>query len=73
MFAVQDQVNYGAVGVCTITDIRRENIGGKTAEYYVLEPVFQKNATVYVPVGNTVLPMLLRTLPEIDPPKNAGF
>ena len=40
VFAIQDRVNYGAVGVCTVVDIRWERIGGSAAEYYVLEPIF---------------------------------
>ena len=62
VFAIQDRVNYGAVGVCTVVDIRREKIGGGAAEYYVLEPIFQPNATVYVPVNNAELTARMRAL-----------
>lgn len=62
MFAVKDQVNYGAVGVCTVADIRKEKIGGELTEYYVLEPVFQPHAAVYVPVNNAELTGRMRAL-----------
>ncbi|MBP3388474.1 MAG: CarD family transcriptional regulator [Clostridia bacterium] len=60
MFAVHDRVNYGAVGVCTITDIRKERMGGQWGEYYVLSPVFQNNAVIYVPMDNEKLTEKMR-------------
>ncbi|MBQ2780917.1 MAG: hypothetical protein IJF42_05090 [Clostridia bacterium] len=79
MFTVGDCLLYGAVGVCTVKEMRREKIGGQWDDYVVLEPVFQRNATVLVPMSNEKLagkmrPLLtkqemtalLATLPAVD-------
>jgi len=60
VFAVSQKVNYGATGVCTIVDIRQERMGGRLGEYYILRPVFQENATIYVPVDNEALTAKMR-------------
>ncbi len=66
MFAVSERVNYGATGVCTIIDIRRERMGGQMGEYYILRPVFQENATIYVPVDNKQLTAKMRAVLSED-------
>jgi CarD family transcriptional regulator len=79
MFTVGDNLLYGTVGVCTVKEMRREKIGGQWDDYVVLEPVFQRNATVLVPMSNEKLagkmqPLLtepemtalLATLPAVD-------
>lgn len=62
MFTVGDCLLYGAVGVCTVKEMRREKIGGQWDDYVVLEPVFQQNATVLVPMSNEKLASKMRPL-----------
>lgn len=62
MFTVGDCLLYGAVGVCTVKEMRREKIGGQWDDYVVLEPVFQRNATVLVPMSNEKLAGKMRPL-----------
>ncbi len=52
MFNVNDTVVYSNLGVCVISDIRKEKIHSKSAVYYVLSPVDDANMTVYCPVDN---------------------
>jgi len=79
MFKINDTVTYSTTGVCKIIDIRKQKIGKKEMSYYILQPSFQKTATVYVPVDNEKLvakmqPVLtseeiyalIREMPEID-------
>ncbi len=47
-YEVNDTVLYGIHGVCRIADIEEE----KGAEYYVLRPVYDEKAKVFVPKGN---------------------
>lgn len=55
MFSIGDTVKYATTGVCKITDITQKKFGTLVMQYYVLEPIRQKNATVYVPVQNQAL------------------
>lgn len=57
MFTIGDHVVYGMAGVCRITDIRKEAFGGRKAEYYVLQPVFESNSLIYAPVSGGRIPM----------------
>lgn len=43
---------YGTYGVCTVTGTTEKSIGGKSMRYYVLKPVYQQDATAYVPADN---------------------
>lgn len=53
MFLINDYVIYGTTGVCQITDIRKEIFSGHVKkEYYILQPVFSCNSTLYVPTEN---------------------
>ncbi len=53
MFKVNDYVVYGLTGVCQITDIRKdEHISNDETQYYVLNPVYDSNMTIMVPVNN---------------------
>lgn len=53
MFSINDYVIYGTTGVCRITDIRKEVFSGHVKkEYYILQPVFSSNSTLYVPTEN---------------------
>lgn len=55
MYHAGDTVVYGAQGVCTITSIEENDISGSSMEYYVLKPVYDANATIFVPVKNETL------------------
>jgi len=52
MFQINDIVTYGTNGVCKIESITKKEFSGTTKEYYVLKPVNDAAATLYVPVHN---------------------
>ncbi len=52
MFQINDTVMYGIHGVCRIDDITTKEFMGTTKEYYVLKPVNDFTATLYVPMHN---------------------
>lgn len=53
MFKINDYVVYGSTGVCQITDIRKDEYAGSNeTQYYVLQPVFNDNMTIKIPVNN---------------------
>ena len=69
MFAVGDNVLYGADGVCTITEHGMRDFFGSTREYYILKPNADPSGTVYVPADNPALVEKMRRLmtkEEID-------
>lgn len=47
-----DVVVYGVRGVCTVDDVRTENIGGEEREYYLLTPCDDKRSTIYLPTDS---------------------
>ena len=59
-YHVQDTVLYGQSGVCRIADIAEKDVGGGLRAYYVLQPVFEESATIFVPVGNEALTAKMR-------------
>lgn len=65
MLKIHDYVNYGASGVCEITEIKKERVRGVTKEYYILRPVFAENSAIYVPLDNETLVGKIR--PVISP------
>ena len=52
MFSIGDTVTYGINGVCRIESETTRKVKGENKKYLVLKPVFQDNATVYVPLDN---------------------
>ena len=69
MFAVGNNVLYGADGVCTITEHGMRDFFGSTREYYILKPNADPSGTVYVPADNPALVEKMRRLmtkEEID-------
>lgn len=60
MFRVNDLVLYGSDGICRITEITKRLFREKTVEYYVLKPVYNKNATLFVPTENEQLTAKMR-------------
>ncbi len=55
MFKIGEAVVYSASGVCKIEDITTKNFGSFQCSYYVLSPVIQSSATVFVPIQNKAL------------------
>ena len=71
MPAIHDYICYGASGVCQVEDIRpiRFGTGAPAREDYVLQPVGQESASIYVPADNRSLTDRMRpvlTKDEID-------
>lgn len=66
MFEVGSTVLYGSDGVCRIQDITHKEVGGVSGEYYVLEPVYQKKSTVFVPLDNERLIGKMRCILSVD-------
>lgn len=54
MYKASDLVVYGIHGVCTVVELESKNVDGKTAEYYVLEPVYQPGSRYYIPTQNPI-------------------
>ena len=55
MFSIGDTVVYDTQGVCKITEIATMNVCNETRDFYVLKPVFEDKATLYVPTDNEEL------------------
>lgn len=66
MFCVNDTVLYGTDGVCTVTDITTRVFGKEKAEYYVLTPLHQTGAVIYVPTASEVLAAKMRRVLSAD-------
>jgi len=52
MFKQNDILVYGNNGICTLTDIKSEEMFGNTSLYYILTPVYDKLSTIYIPIDN---------------------
>lgn len=48
-------VIYGANGICTVKDKRKEKMCGTKKEYYVLTPLDNSHAQIFVPTDNELL------------------
>ena len=55
MYKIGDVVVYSVSGVCCVEDICKKSFGSFSADYYVLRPLMQKSATVFVPTQNAAL------------------
>lgn len=55
LFKVGSVVMYGSQGICKIDSIESKQIGKQTADYYVLKPLFNQSAALFVPVYNQAL------------------
>ena len=62
MFQINDVINYGSQGVCQITGIEEKSISGVKREYFVLSPIMDQAATIYVPTDNEVILKKMRRL-----------
>ena len=54
---IDEYVKYGANGICRVAAVERLKLGPHMAprEYYILKPVHQNDAKIYVPVENETL------------------
>lgn len=57
MIAIHQYVNYGTQGICKIEELRsiKFNSDSHARDYYILKPVYQENAQIYVPAENQTL------------------
>ena len=55
MFNLGDVVMYGLQGICKIDAIESKAIGKLSNDYYVLKPLYNQSAAVFVPVDNEAL------------------
>lgn len=75
---MNDYVVYGLTGVCQIVDICKEvDTYNNETDYYVLDPVYDNNLTIKIPVNNPNIAMrpvitkddvlsLIATMPEME-------
>lgn len=57
MFQVNDNIMYGTLGVCNVTNISMQTVGGIQNECYTLHPLFENNCTIKIPVNNSRIDM----------------
>lgn len=62
MFQVNDVIIYGTQGVCRIVGTEEKCISGKKRTYFVLKPVEDKGATIFVPTDNELVLRKMRRL-----------
>lgn len=62
MFQVSDVILYGAQGVCKIADTEEKVVGGVKKTYFVLKPVSDHGATIFVPTDNELVLKKMRRL-----------
>ncbi len=55
MFQVGDKILYGCNGACTIEGLSMMRFGRTKGQYYILRPLYQKTAVIYVPATNEML------------------
>lgn len=77
MYAVNDRIMYGQSGICKIVDICEKKFGKETRQYYILQPMYDPNTTIYCPVSNENAPIrkllstkdvyaLIEDMPEVS-------
>lgn len=62
MFEIHDTVIYGTHGVCKIEGVETKEFSGLSKEYYILKPINDLAATLYVPIHNKKLVSKMRKL-----------
>lgn len=67
MHCINEYVNYSGQGVCKIEDIRCMDFSPDhhPRTYYILKPVYQQNAQIFVPVDSQALSARMR--PVLSP------
>lgn len=63
---INDTVIYGNSGVCKVAEIKSLEFSGNKSEYFVLKPIDDKNATVFLPVGNEMLVKRVKPVMSVD-------
>jgi CarD family transcriptional regulator len=66
MYKENDTILYSAHGICRIAEIAEKDLGGSRMEYYVLKPVTNEGATIFVPVNNENLTAKMRHVMSKD-------
>ncbi len=61
---------YGTTGVCIVERIEEKKIGRELKSYYVLKPVAQSTATVFLPADNEKLLTKVRAVLSADEVKS---
>jgi len=65
-YTINDVISYGSHGVCKIMDLTNNVVAGRQRQYYVLKPLHDNKATVFVPVDNPKLLNKFRPLLSRD-------
>ncbi|MDL2295765.1 CarD family transcriptional regulator [Lachnospiraceae bacterium OttesenSCG-928-E19] len=60
MYKVDETILYGSHGVCRIVEISERKFNDSIREYYVLRPIFDEKATLFVPIDNENLVAKMR-------------
>ena len=55
MLPIHSYIIYGENGVCRINDVRKEKLCGTSQTYFVLEPIDNASALIFVPTENEAL------------------
>lgn len=69
MFHVGDRILYGCSGACMIEELSLMRFGRTREEYYILRPLYQNAAKIYIPVSNPSLVEKMHPMPtreEVD-------
>lgn len=66
MYNVDDTVLYGTAGVCRIIEMTQKSLLGVNHQYYVLEPIYQENSKIFVPINNEKLVAKIRRILSVD-------
>ena len=66
MLNLKDKVMYGTTGVCVVDSVESKRIGRETKQYYVLKPISQTSATVFLPTDNEKLLGKVRRILTVD-------
>lgn len=66
MLNIGKTVSYGAQGICTISEITEKKFKADIIKYYVLEPVFDKNSKIFVPIDNEKLTSRMKEILSKD-------
>lgn len=64
--SVNDMILYGTDGVCKVVGKAQKKFLGKTNEYYLLQPVHNPTATIYIPVDSKKAAAKIRSILSID-------
>lgn len=62
MYQVKDKILYGTHGVCEIIAMEEKEFMDTRKEYYVLRPLSDEGATLFVPVGSEKAERKMRSL-----------